>query len=283
MEYEIGTLPYYWHYTVLHFSWLGVLSPSLTAATIYWKLKWRTERAQLSHEFVRIAVEHSYKYVKQQWSSQYFGRNLKIGKVPIGLLYRNSAILWNFRVSFTKEDKYNQGLPFHYQYSKMIVEIYSSFFTEALINAKVAFYFSIYTSCSFFSSFHFFSWSSTPFTRSSSSWIRIFFWSLISCSIFVIHSFHWISSPALLRFLNLLGDCGEFLMVRCKPRSWIYFPACSYFACRWVLCWGFIFFVSSLSFTSCRKSSSSWSSCVTISQILDAFEFSIFFVFRADN
>ena len=49
---------------------------------------------------VRFSVEHSYEDIKQQWTNQDFCRNLKIGKVPIGLLYLSSALLTNFRTIF---------------------------------------------------------------------------------------------------------------------------------------------------------------------------------------
>ena len=49
---------------------------------------------------VCIYVEHSYKDIKRQWTSQDFCRNLKIGKAPIGLLYLASALLTNLREIF---------------------------------------------------------------------------------------------------------------------------------------------------------------------------------------
>lgn len=49
---------------------------------------------------VRIAVEHNYKDLKQNWTSQDFSRNLKVRKAPIALLYRASALLLNFRMCF---------------------------------------------------------------------------------------------------------------------------------------------------------------------------------------
>lgn len=45
----------------------------------------------------RIAVEWGYKDVKQMWTSQDFGRKLKIRKGPVGLLYVVSVLLRNFK------------------------------------------------------------------------------------------------------------------------------------------------------------------------------------------
>lgn len=47
---------------------------------------------------VREAVEWTYKDVKQMWTSQDFRRGLKVRKAPIALLYKASALLWNFHV-----------------------------------------------------------------------------------------------------------------------------------------------------------------------------------------
>lgn len=47
---------------------------------------------------LRESVEHNYKDIKQQWVSQDFPRNLKVRQSPISLLYKASAVLWNFRV-----------------------------------------------------------------------------------------------------------------------------------------------------------------------------------------
>lgn len=46
----------------------------------------------------RVSVEHNYKDVKQLWSSQDFARKIKVRLAPVGLLYRMSALLTNFRV-----------------------------------------------------------------------------------------------------------------------------------------------------------------------------------------
>lgn len=47
---------------------------------------------------VREAVEWTYKDVKQLWTSQDFKRSLKVRKTPVALLYKASALLWNFHV-----------------------------------------------------------------------------------------------------------------------------------------------------------------------------------------
>lgn len=47
---------------------------------------------------IRASVEHSYKDLKQQWTSQDFARNLKVLHAPISMLYKASALLWNFRM-----------------------------------------------------------------------------------------------------------------------------------------------------------------------------------------
>lgn len=46
---------------------------------------------------ILVSVEHSYKDLKQLWVSQDFARNLKVRQAPIGLLYKSSAIMLNFR------------------------------------------------------------------------------------------------------------------------------------------------------------------------------------------
>lgn len=47
---------------------------------------------------VREAVEWTYKDIKQLWTSQDFKRGLKVRKAPIALMYKASALLWNFHV-----------------------------------------------------------------------------------------------------------------------------------------------------------------------------------------
>lgn len=47
---------------------------------------------------VRVSVEHSYKDMKQMWSSQDFKRMLKVRDAPISIMYKASALLWNFKV-----------------------------------------------------------------------------------------------------------------------------------------------------------------------------------------
>eukprot|EP00171_Calliarthron_tuberculosum_P002822 IDg2822t1 len=51
---------------------------------------------------IRVAVEHNYKDLKQIWVSQDFARNLKVRQAPVALLYKASALLWNFRTCFYK-------------------------------------------------------------------------------------------------------------------------------------------------------------------------------------
>lgn len=46
---------------------------------------------------LRVLVEHNYRDLKQMWSSQDSSRQLKVRLAPIGLLYKSSAILLNFR------------------------------------------------------------------------------------------------------------------------------------------------------------------------------------------
>lgn len=52
---------------------------------------------------VRTAVEWTYKDVKQLWCSQDFKRSLKVRKSPIALLYKASALLWNFHVCLYRD------------------------------------------------------------------------------------------------------------------------------------------------------------------------------------
>lgn len=47
---------------------------------------------------VRVAVEWTYKDVKQIWTSQDFRRGLKVREAPIAKLYQSAALLWNFHV-----------------------------------------------------------------------------------------------------------------------------------------------------------------------------------------
>eukprot|EP00171_Calliarthron_tuberculosum_P007558 IDg7558t1 len=51
---------------------------------------------------VREAVEWTYKDLKQIWTSQDFKRQLKVLQSPIALLYKSSALLWNFRTCLTR-------------------------------------------------------------------------------------------------------------------------------------------------------------------------------------
>ena len=51
---------------------------------------------------VRVSVEQNYKDLKQLWCSQDFARRLKVRHAPIGLLYKMSALLTNFRVCLYK-------------------------------------------------------------------------------------------------------------------------------------------------------------------------------------
>lgn len=46
----------------------------------------------------RVAVEWSYKDVKQMWSSQDFKRMLKVRQAPVSLMYLGAALLWNIKV-----------------------------------------------------------------------------------------------------------------------------------------------------------------------------------------
>lgn len=51
---------------------------------------------------MREAVEWTYKDLKQIWTSQDFKRQLKVLQSPIALLYKSSALLWNFRTCLTR-------------------------------------------------------------------------------------------------------------------------------------------------------------------------------------
>ena len=46
----------------------------------------------------REAVEWSYKYVKQQFTTVDFSRMLKVLKATIALLYKMGVLLWNLKV-----------------------------------------------------------------------------------------------------------------------------------------------------------------------------------------
>lgn len=47
---------------------------------------------------IRVYVENNYKDVKQFWVSQDFARNLKVRQIPIGLMYKASALLLNMLI-----------------------------------------------------------------------------------------------------------------------------------------------------------------------------------------
>lgn len=51
--------------------------------------------AQMSS--LRVSVEHTYKDLKQMWTSQDFSRKLKVREAPIGTMYKAAALLWNMR------------------------------------------------------------------------------------------------------------------------------------------------------------------------------------------
>lgn len=67
-----------------------------------WKYYARANQIQCTNgiDSYCMSVEHSCKDLKQKWISQDFARNLKVRKAPIALLYKSSAILWNFRTFF---------------------------------------------------------------------------------------------------------------------------------------------------------------------------------------
>jgi hypothetical protein len=47
---------------------------------------------------VRIAVEWSYKDIKQNWTSVDYKRKLKVREAPIAINCLCAVLLWNFRV-----------------------------------------------------------------------------------------------------------------------------------------------------------------------------------------
>jgi hypothetical protein len=47
---------------------------------------------------VRVAVEWSYKDIKQMWTTLDFSRKLKVREAPVALLYHMAALLWNCKV-----------------------------------------------------------------------------------------------------------------------------------------------------------------------------------------
>jgi nuclease HARBI1 len=47
---------------------------------------------------VRIAVELTYKDIKQNWTSKDYKRKLKVREAPIAINYLCGVLLWNFRV-----------------------------------------------------------------------------------------------------------------------------------------------------------------------------------------
>lgn len=106
----------------------------------------------------------SYKDLKQQWISQNFARNLKLRQAPISILYKASALLWNFRICM---------------YS-------GTFSAKASSKADFDWVFLRRESLSFFSSSNCFSWRSSslsyvdPTPRVSFSYLlwapRIFLW-----------------------------------------------------------------------------------------------------------
>jgi nuclease HARBI1 len=49
---------------------------------------------------VRVAVEWSYKDVKEMWTTKGFKRKLKVRESPVAVLYIMSALLWNCKVCF---------------------------------------------------------------------------------------------------------------------------------------------------------------------------------------
>jgi hypothetical protein len=52
----------------------------------------------MSMSAARIAVEWSYKDLKQNFTVLDFKRKLKVNEAPIGLLFLSSVLLWNFKV-----------------------------------------------------------------------------------------------------------------------------------------------------------------------------------------
>jgi hypothetical protein len=46
----------------------------------------------------RVAVEWSYKDIRQTWTSLDFKRKLKLNESPVGLLWISGCLLWNLKV-----------------------------------------------------------------------------------------------------------------------------------------------------------------------------------------
>ena len=46
----------------------------------------------------RVAVEWSYKDLKQSWSTNDYKRMLKVRQAPVSLMFKTSALPWNFKV-----------------------------------------------------------------------------------------------------------------------------------------------------------------------------------------
>lgn len=51
---------------------------------------------------VRVALEKSYKDIKQNWTNQNFAHMLKVRKDPIELLYHTSCLLFSIRICLYK-------------------------------------------------------------------------------------------------------------------------------------------------------------------------------------
>lgn len=74
---------------------------------------------------VRVSVEHNYKDLKQQWSSQDYARKLMVRKCPIALSYKACAIMWNIRTCFYRSgqvtERFNTTPPSFQEYTTGLV------------------------------------------------------------------------------------------------------------------------------------------------------------------
>lgn len=79
-----------------------MLRPWMQRPFIHWFCSPQEAVFNATMSAVRVTVEHSYKDIKQYWTSQDFARMLKVIKAPIALLYRASCLLFNIRTCLYK-------------------------------------------------------------------------------------------------------------------------------------------------------------------------------------
>ena len=72
-------------------TWMKVAYPRATATP-------KQHNYNVAMNSARVAVEWSYKDIKQMWATNDYKRMLKVRQAPISMMFKASALLWNFKI-----------------------------------------------------------------------------------------------------------------------------------------------------------------------------------------